>query len=373
MSTKRNRIDPHQRELSRRRFLANAGVAAVSVPVLGGLLRHMNDATESLTAPSLRPQGKPYPSYPKYHFAIVNHATTAAFFVAVQYGAADACSLLGCTYEFVGPETQNIPLEVDALNTAIDKRVAGIGISVIDPIAFNSPIDNALNEGIPVVAYNAHTTNPDNHVMAYIGQDGYTAGQTIANEMLSGKYVGKGDLVVGFIGSPGSLNLQPRINGTEAVLKAAGVDFVQVGGFGQVPATALSAYESWYLGHRNVKFLYSVDQTPDLAVVMKKYNLPAKGIHCAGFDLNTPIPTEVSQGLVTFTVDQQGYLQGFLPILQCFMYQISGGLISPVDTETGIKIVNKETIGAYLAYTDRYEGSSASEKLIPPPKKIVIG
>ena len=49
-----------------------------------------------------------------------------------------------------------------------------------------------------------------------------------------------------------------------------------------------------------------------------------------------------------FTVDQQAYFQGFLSIVELFYYNISGGLFSPMNVNTGMKYVTKDTVGSYL-------------------------
>ena len=41
-------------------------------------------------------------SHKNYKFVFVNHVTTNPFFVPTQYGAADACKLLGCSYQWTG-------------------------------------------------------------------------------------------------------------------------------------------------------------------------------------------------------------------------------------------------------------------------------
>ncbi len=45
--------------------------------------------------------------------------TTNPFFVPTQYGAADACKLLGCSYQWTGSETSNVTEMVNAINSAI--------------------------------------------------------------------------------------------------------------------------------------------------------------------------------------------------------------------------------------------------------------
>ena len=87
-------VDPRKYEVSRRRFLLNAGVAAAAVPLLGGLTEVLTERGAS--AQTLRDESFPMlASHPSYRFTFVFHDTTNTFFVPTQYGIADACNLLG--------------------------------------------------------------------------------------------------------------------------------------------------------------------------------------------------------------------------------------------------------------------------------------
>ena len=63
-----------------------------------------------------------------------------------------------------------------------------------------------------------------------------------------------------------------------------------------------------------------------------------------------------------FTIDQQPYLQGWLPVLQLFFYKYSSGLVAPSNTNTGILFVTKSNVKPYVSTTTRYEGSSTAQK-----------
>ncbi len=86
--------DPKQYEQSRRRFLRNAGVAAASVPFLGGLVDVLSE--RGAAAQTFADENHPlFASHPKYKFTFVNHVTTNTFFTATIYGIKDAATILG--------------------------------------------------------------------------------------------------------------------------------------------------------------------------------------------------------------------------------------------------------------------------------------
>ncbi len=361
-------VDPRKYELSRRRFLRNFTAAAASVPFLGGLAEVLTE--RGAAAQTLRDESHPlFAKHPGYRFTFVNHVTTNTFFTATQYGLQDAARILGIpTPQWTGSQNSIVSQMVTAMDQAIAANVSGIAVALIDPKAFNSPTNNALAKGIPVLAYNAD--EPGNNRMCYIGQNNLTAGAAAAKRIV--KVTKKGDLVAMVIATPGSGNIQPRINGALPIFKKAGLETVTVAG-GAAQTAELANVESWYLGHKDVKFMYTVDSGDSIAVAttIKKNNLKGK-VGGSGWDVGIPVLQQVAAGALTFSIDQQAYLQGFVPVIQMFLYNISAGLMKPCDTDTGLGFVTKSNVAPYLAHPTRWEGSGSKETAYPAPKSIAV-
>ena len=290
----------------------------------------------------------------KYKFTFVNHVTTNPFFVPTKYGADDACKLLGCTYQWTGSASSNVTEMVNAVNSAITAGVDGIAVSLVDQTAFNKPVQNALNKGIPVLGYNADASS--NPRLAYIGQDLFVSGQEMGARILS--MVPAGSPIALFIATPGSLNIQPRIDGAK---QAIGSKLkVQVVATGAATAHELSTINSYAQGHPDVKGMFAVDSGSTIAVgqTIQKQNLKGK-VKGGGYDLTTPTPELISKGFLDFTIDQQAYLQGFLPVLELFFIKASQGLTGAADVNTGLKFVDQKTVNTYVTTKTRYEGSSS--------------
>ena len=94
--------------------------------------------------------------------------------------------------------------------------------------------------------------------------------------------------------------------------------------------------------------------------VSAKYGLAKKGVIVAGYDLYPQTPGYIKAGDMTFTTDQQPYLQGFVPLLQMYLYKLSGGAVAPADTNTGLAYVTKDNVDLYLGKS-RFEGSTIAE------------
>ncbi len=356
-----------ERGISRRKFLLAGAAAGAGALLLDGCRSTSGGSQASGSSSGV---GN-YPKTPQYNFVFVNHVTTNPFFTATQYGIQDACALLGCKYQWTGSENSIVSEMVNAMNTAIDGNADGIAVSIVDPKAFNAPILKAYQKGIPVVAYNANgAPGKPNPALAYIGQDLYQSGVEMGKRIA--QLVKKGKVAL-FIATPGQLNIQPRIDGAKAGIKQSGapIQVSEVATGAQV-TDELNRIDAYYQGHKDVKGMFAVDagSTQSVGQVMKKYGLHAKGVRGGGYDLLPKTLQYIKEGHLDFTIDQQPYQQGFWPVMQLYLYRISGGLMAPSTTSTGLKFVTKDTVAPYLSSKSRYEGSSKQEKLIKVPSKI---
>jgi simple sugar transport system substrate-binding protein len=370
-SGRQDEISKEQQEFSRRRFLRYVGGATVAGTAAGGLAAILGD--ESASAATLAREHSDttfFAKHPKYHFVMICHVTTNSFFTATIYGIQDACAITGCSYQWTGSQKSLSSEMVSAFNSAIAAKASGIGCCLIDNTAFNTPVDRALDKGIPVLAFNADVSaGVPNHRMAYVGQNNLTAGAAVAEQILK-TGVKKGDLVAGIIATPGTGNIQPRIDGAKPVLQKAGIHFVEVGTSATEGAPEYNKISAWYAGHRDVKFMFGVDSgdSDAIAQFIQKQNLKGK-VGGAGWDVGTPVVQGVKAGNLTFTIDQQAYLQGFDTIMQLFLFNVSGGLMKPTNTDTGLGIVVKSTVEPYLA-KNRFEGTSSKQQTLKPPAAI---
>jgi simple sugar transport system substrate-binding protein len=338
----------------RRAFLRRTALTGVAAGSVSTILAACGSSASSSGGSSESVFGK----HKEYKFVFVNHVTTNPFFTPTQYGAGDASKLLGCTFQWTGSENSNVSQMVNALNTAVTSGADGIAVSLIDPTAFNAPVEAALKAGIPVLAYNADAVG--NARLAYIGQDLKLAGEKMGARIVSA--VGSGEVGL-FIATPGSANLQPRIEGAEKAVKASGKPITTHSvATGAAVAQEEPAIEAWYKSHASAKGMYAVDggSTESLAKVMQKLGLVNKGVKAGGFDLTEQTQKLLSEGNIEFTIDQQPYLQGFMPVLELFLYKVSGTLTGPAEVNTGLKFVDKETVGPYLKTKTRYEGTSSA-------------
>ena len=298
--------------------------------------------------------------HPDWRIVFVNHALTNPFFVPAKYGSADAAKLLGVQVEWTGSRSSDVGEMVKAMKRAIDERVAGIAVSLIDPDAFNGPTALALRRGIPVVSYNADG-GKGNARLAYIGQDNYQSGLELGARIVS--LVAGGEVAI-FIATPGQENIQPRVDGALDAIKDSGKRIsVQVVGSGVDVLPERKKVEATFKAHQGLRGLFAVDagSTAGVAEVMREHRLHARGVRAGGYDLLPATLQAIHDRDLDFTIDQQPYLQGFLPVLQIFLARYSDSLVAPADTNTGLNFVTRENVARYLTTQSRFEGSSSHE------------
>jgi simple sugar transport system substrate-binding protein len=291
-----------------------------------------------------------------YKFTLICHVTTNPFFTPTQNGAADACKLLGCSFQWTGSQNSVVGEMVTALNTAVSAGVDGIGVCLISATAFNQPVSKALSAGIPVVAFNADAAG--NARLAYIGQDLFVSGEEMGQHIV--QLVPSGDVAL-FIATPGTANIQPRIDGASATLKSHPSIKPHVVATGAALTQELSTIDAYITGHPSYKGFFAVDggSTQSIGQTIQKHGLVGK-VSGGGYDL-TPITQQtVASGAMQFTIDQQPYLQGFLPILELYLYKASQSLTGPADVNTGLKFLDKTTVIPYNSTKSRFEGTGTT-------------
>ncbi|HWC79026.1 MAG TPA: substrate-binding domain-containing protein [Pseudonocardiaceae bacterium] len=298
----------------------------------------------------------------------INHVTTNSFFIPTRQGMADAAKLLGLpTPQWTGDENGNVANMVSAFDTAINGGASGIAVALTDSAAFIEPTKAALAKGIPVLAYNA--TAPNNYPLAYVGQDLYQSGLQMGQKIAES--VTSGTILVG-ISQPGANNLQPRLDGMTAALKSAapGVTIKSIN-TGAAQADELNAMTAAFSGNSGAAGLYAVDagSTAAVAQLIASKNLAGK-IHAGGFDTLSDTITGIKNGALDFSIDQSAYQQGFLTTLYLYLYRLTGTLVKPPQTDTGLTFVTKDNVSPYEQST-AYEGGT-SHNVINMPSSIPL-
>jgi simple sugar transport system substrate-binding protein len=361
---------------TRRKLLAGTGLvsATAAASALLAACSSSSSSSSSSSAAAAATGSNPFPGTPKFQFWFVNHVTTNSFFVPTQYGMADAATLFGLpTPKWTGSANAIASEMVSAINSAVSAKAAGIATTLTNSTSFTTPVGNAMSAGIPVLSYNADgsvssngTPNIGTNRLCYVGQALFTSGQQLG-ERIKQVVPTPGDVVI-FIATPGQANIQPRYDGAASVLKPLGYTVAEIA-TGANTAVEQGAMVSYLLGHKSLKGAFAVDggSSSFLAPALKKAGMT---IPNGGFDTEPLTLSNIAAGETDFTIYQDPYLQGFLPVLYLYLFNISGGTISPPNTDTGLSFITKSNVGPYQQ-ASRFQGSATAAKYIPRPSGAI--
>ncbi len=369
---------------SRRRLLEGAGLFSATAAA-SALIAACTSSSSSSAAPTAAPSvvstlGN-FPKTPAWQFWFDNHVTTNLFFVPTQFGFKDAAALLGLpTPKWGGSDNSIVADMVAYMRTAIAAGAKGIATTVINAspsdTTFATPVAAAMSAGIPVVSYNADgpilkgVVTPGTNRLCYVGQALYVSGQQMGARILANTKPGH---VVIFIATPGTANIQPRYDGAASVLTPAGykVSLVATGASTAVEGPPEKAFLLANKSDLVGAFAVDAGSTELLGPQLASQGLAGK-IYAGGFDLTPGTLTAIKAGQLDFTINQDPYLQGFLPTLYLYLFNLTGGLVLPPDTDTGLTFVTQSTVGQYLSTSTTYEGSTGATKPTLVPRSGAI-
>jgi simple sugar transport system substrate-binding protein len=376
----RRKVDPKVEEAvetlnmkdgtTRRRLLEGTGLVSASAAA-AAILAACSSSPSSAAGSAVSGN---FPKTPKWQFWFVNHVTTNTFFAPTQYGFADAAALFGLPTPRWGGSTNSLVSQmVTYLDSAVSAKAAGIATTVINSTSFTSPVAKAMEAGIPVLTYNAdgiYTSSGkpviSTNRLCYVGQALYLSGQQLGLRIKS-VLPTPGEIVI-FIATPGAGNIQPRFDGAAAVLTPAGYTVHSVT-TGASTSGELAAEKAYFTGHKTIKGAFAVDggSTEFLGQALSETGLK---IPNGGFDTTPTTLTNIKSGATDFTIYQDPYLQGFLPTLYMYLFNLSGGTVTPSDTDTGLTFITKSNAAPFET-ASRFQGSTTAQKYIPRPSGAI--
>ncbi|SMD07060.1 sugar ABC transporter substrate-binding protein [Lentzea albidocapillata] len=318
------------------RLVIRAGVALAGVALLAACSGPTGTNTQNT-------QNNSAPATGDLKVAVITHGTAGdAFWSVVKVGAEDAGKQLGVgvTYNSDGDPGGQAKL----IDNAVSQKVGGIVVSMANPDALKTSIDNAVKAGIPVITINSGSAkSAEFGAMAHVGQEESIAGEEAGKKL---KAAGKTKLLC-VIHEAGNTGLNQRCDGARTGFGGA-VENLQVDISNPTDIEA------------RIKAKLQSDTAVDgvLALNPQVAVNAASAIKGAGskaqvatFDLNADVVSSIKAGEVLFAVDQQQYQQGYLPIVMLKLFKDNANTLGggkPVLTGPGF--VDKSNVDKVAEY-----------------------
>jgi simple sugar transport system substrate-binding protein len=265
-----------------------------------------------------------------YKFAVITHGAAGdTFWDVVKKGSEQAGKDEGVTVNY---QSDGDPAKQSQLiDAAVNEKVDGLVVSMANPDALRGSIQKAVTAGIPVITINSgQDKSTEFGALAHVGQDETIAGEGAGQQL---KEAGVTKLIC-VIQEAGNIGLEQRCAGAKTGLGGA-VENIQVQN--SDPAGAQATIKAKLQQDKSINGVLTLGPVIGSAA-LKALADAGSSAKIATFDLNADVTQAIADGKMLFAVDQQQYVQGYMPIVMLTLYKsnlntIGGG--KPVLTGPG--------------------------------------
>jgi simple sugar transport system substrate-binding protein len=324
-----------------------AGVVAIAAAglVLAACSGPSADNSGSSSAGASSSAAAPPSSSGPLKVAVVTHGSAGdAFWNVVKNGAEQAGKDLnvGVDYYSDGDPGNQAKL----IDNAVAQKVGGLVVSMANPQALQTSIQNAVKAGIPVVTINSgEDSSAAFGAIAHVGQSEGLAGQGAGQRL---KAAGKTKLLC-VIHEAGNIGQNQRCDGAKQTFGTVTTLQVDISN----PTDAQARIRGALQADPSIDAVLALNSQVAARAVDAAKEASSKA-QVATFDLNADVVAAIKAGTILFAVDQQQYEQGYLPIVFLKLYKENGNTIGgghPVQTGPGF--VDKTNIDTVAPYAQR--------------------
>lgn len=278
--------------------------------------------------------------------AVVSHGSAGdSFWDIVKSGAEAGGKQEGVkvTYNGNGDPGQQSQL----IDNAVAQKVQGLVVSMANPDGVKSSIQKAVQAGIPVITINSGLEQSKAFgAITHVGQSEDLAGQAAGSKF---KEAGAKKILC-VIHEAGNVGLEARCAGAK---KTFGGDVENLQVDVSNAADAQATMKSKLLSDKSVDAVLTLNPVIAKAAVQARSEANSQA-KLATFDVSKDIVASVQKGDILFSVDQQPYLQGYLPVVFLALKARNGNDVGggqPVYSGPGF--ITKENAAQVAGYADK--------------------
>jgi simple sugar transport system substrate-binding protein len=293
----------HRRHL---RFAALAAASLLALAACGSDDNNSTEGTDTGDTVKLTQSGD-------ISIEVVTHGQASdPFWSVVKNGVDQAAKDQGVKVNYSAPDTFDMVKMSQLIDAAVAKKPQGLIVSLPDYDALKDSLKKASDAGIAIITINSGSDHyKDVGAITHIGQD-----ETIAGEGAGAKLAENGAKNVICVNQEvGNAGLDARCNGAKKAIEEAGgkLEVVQVNL--NDAAGAQSTIQSKLQGDTSIDAVLALGPTGSAPALAALKDLGKTGeIQLATFDLSPEVLDAITAGDMSFAIDQQQYLQGYLAV-----------------------------------------------------------
>jgi simple sugar transport system substrate-binding protein len=264
-------------------------------------------------------------------FAMVTHSDEGSFWSVVKKGAEQAAKDEGVKLIW-SPSNNDPQKEAQLIDAAVSQKVDGLAVSVPNADAIKSSLAKAKAAGIPIITLNSGVDDYKKlGAITHVGQTEEIAGKAAGAKL---KAAGA-KKVLCVIHEQNNIGLTQRCQGVKEGF-GGDVTNIQVKGTADI-ATTQTEIKSKLQADKSFDAVIALN--PDIAAAtVTAVQGAGSDAKIATFDLSPDVIKDIKSGKVLFAVDQQQYLQGYLPIVFLKLFKNNANTVGggqPVLTGPG--------------------------------------
>lgn len=284
-------------------------------------------------------------------YVLVSHAPDSdSWWNTIKNGLNLAGKQMGVKVEYRNPPTGDLADMARIIEQATASKPNGIITTLADFDVLSGPIRNAVDQGINVIIMNSGTPEQAREVGAlmYVGQPEYDAGYA-AGLRAKGDGVGSFLCVNHYITNPASTErCQGFADGLGVPLGSQAIDS------GQDPGEIKNKVLAYLSANPNTDAILTLGPTSaDPTIAALNENGMAGDIYFGTFDLGTEIVKAIKDGIIIWGIDQQPFLQAYLPIIILTNYD-RYGVLPGNNINSGPGFVTKDGLTLVEKYAGEY-------------------
>ncbi len=284
-------------------------------------------------------------------YILVSHAPDSdSWWNTVKNGIALAGEQMGVTVEYRNPPTGDLADMARIIEQSAASKPNGIITTLSDYDVLSGPIKNAVAQGINVIIMNSGTPKQARDVGAlmYIGQPEYDAGKA-AGQRAKGDGIKSFLCVNHYISSPSSTErCQGFADGLGIKLGKQMIDS------GQDPSEIKNKVLAYLSANPKTDAILTLGPTSaDPTIQALNDNGMAGDIYFGTFDLGAEIVKGIKAGIINWGIDQQPFLQAYLPVVVLTNYD-RYGVLPGNNINSGPGFVTKDGLTLVEKYAGEY-------------------
>ena len=284
-------------------------------------------------------------------YILVSHAPDSdSWWNTIKNGIELAGKQMDVTVEYRNPPTGDLADMARIIEQATASKPNGIITTLADYDVLSGPIRNAVDQGINVIIMNSGSPDQARELGAlmYVGQPEYDAGHA-AGLRAKGDGIKSFLCVNHYISSPSSTErCQGFADGLGMELGNQMIDS------GQDPAEIKNKVLAYLSANKGTDAILTLGPTSaDPTIAALQQNGMAGDIYFGTFDLGTEIVKGIKSGIIQWGIDQQPFLQAYLPVVVLANYD-RYGVLPGNNINSGPGFVTKDGLTLVEKYAGEY-------------------